>query len=30
MITSSDGKEFELTPEVLTIELKTIKQSSKS
>ncbi|KAF8965386.1 hypothetical protein BDZ97DRAFT_1811857 [Flammula alnicola] len=27
VITSSDGKEFELTPEVLTIELKTIKQS---
>ncbi|KDR70194.1 hypothetical protein GALMADRAFT_255055 [Galerina marginata CBS 339.88] len=27
VIKSSDGKEFELTPEVLTIEHKTIKQS---
>ncbi|KAH9476019.1 Putative glycine--tRNA ligase [Psilocybe cubensis] len=27
VITSSEGKEFEVTPEVLTIELKTLKQS---
>lgn len=29
MIRSSDGKEHELTPELLTIERKTFKQSSK-
>ncbi|KAF8964942.1 hypothetical protein BDZ97DRAFT_1904252 [Flammula alnicola] len=30
VIMSSDDKEFELTPEVLTVELETIKQSSNS